>query len=85
VKNTGSIDAESVEITDPIPANTTYVANSVGAFQEDGSTVLAGATATFDDSDSCNKKIVVNLGTLDGGATAADQETNVIKFRVTVD
>ena len=82
VKNSGSVNAEDVVITDTIPTNTTYVANSVAAFQEDGSTALAGATANYVAADD---EIVVNLGTLDGGATAADQETNVIKFQVTVD
>ena len=82
VKNSGSVNAEDVVITDTIPTNTTYVANSVAAFEADGSTALTGATANYVAADN---EIVVNLGTLDGGATAADQETNVIKFRVTVD
>jgi len=82
VKNSGSVNAEDVVITDTIPTSTTYVANSVAAFEADGSTALTGATANYVAAD---KEIVVNLGTLDGGATAADQETNVIKFRVTVD
>lgn len=81
IKNTGSADAGNVVITDPIPANTTFIANTIQAFQADGSTALAGATLNFD---AGNNEVVVGLGTLDGG-TAAEQETNIIKFRVTID
>lgn len=72
--------ANGVVITDPIPANTTYVAGSLAIGLPGGTcTLLPTITAPFSGSfDTPTNAIIANIGTVNGGATVA------VSFRVTI-
>lgn len=72
--------ANSVTITDPVPANTTYVPGSLAIGLPGGTcTLLPTITAPFSGSfDTPNNRIVANLGTVIGGGTVA------VSFKVTI-
>jgi len=75
ITNNGSADASNVVMTDPVPTNTTYVANSI---------TQDAAPRTdlpdFDNATSDGSTVTVNVGTL-----AASGGTTTITFRVTID
>lgn len=76
VANTGGAAATSVAITDAIPANTTYVANSItlnAAAQTDAS------DSPTDESEFTAGSVTVNI------ASIAAAATDTITFQVTVD
>lgn len=77
VTNNGTGAATSIVLTDPIPANTTFVAGSItynAAPQSDGADL---DSADFNVSNA--NTVTVNVGTLAAGATAT------ITFQVTID
>lgn len=86
VDNTGSSAAENVAIKDPIPANTTYVDNSIKVFTTavtcGASLVSTGGTAITDDDaddaaeDTANSGISGNSG--DSGATVPEATDTVV-------
>ncbi|WP_297533158.1 DUF11 domain-containing protein [Thalassolituus sp.] len=82
--NTGTADATNVVVTDAIPADTTYVADSL-LVAMDGATTPVAVDAAIASYDSGTDTVTVNLGTVDGDADPANQETNVITFQVTID
>lgn len=80
VKNIGGQAITNVGLTDNIPANTTYVANSTyvnGTFSG-GLCVLDGAQAT-DGNVYNGSRIATNITSIASGATATT------RFRVTID
>lgn len=87
VSNTGSSNATDVIVRDTVPAETTLDTASVKVLVPDssdptkpGTTAVTGA----DSSSTTATEVVVNLGTLNGGANAADKETNFIVYRVEI-
>ncbi|MGY2733725.1 hypothetical protein [Sphingomonas sp. UYP23] len=72
--------ANSVTITDPVPANTTYVPGSLAIGLPGGTcTLLPTITAPFTGSyDTPNNRIIANLGTVIGGGIVA------VSFKVTI-
>jgi len=82
--NTGTADATNVVVTDAIPADTTYVDASL-LVAMDGATTPVAVDAAVASYDAGTDTITANLGTVDGDADPANQETNIITFRVTID
>src|SRR5262249_48378260 len=88
VTNSGQDPAGNIFLTDPIPANTTYVPGSLRLLSGPNTGVMTDATG--DDQafcDAANNRVVFDLGT---GATAAAGGTlgigasTSIRFRVTI-
>lgn len=89
IENTGNDGALDVTITDPIPAGTTYLANSieyitaiVTGFKTDG---LGDDEAEFD---AGNNEIIARIGTganATSGGGLAPGDSAAIKFQVTID
>ncbi|MCC7370482.1 MAG: DUF11 domain-containing protein [Chloroflexi bacterium] len=89
VTNSGQDDATKVVLSDPIPANTTYVPGSlqITAGANSGTkTDAAGDDQAFFDSGA--NQVVFNLGTgatsAEGGFLAASGGTTTVKFRVRI-
>lgn len=81
--NTGTADATNVVITDVIPADTTYIADTLMVAM-DGATTPVVVDPSIASYDAGTDTITANLGTVDGDADPANQETNVIVFQVTI-
>ena len=75
IVSTGDAPAENVVFTDIIPANTTYVPDTITLNGSPVSDAYPDADGGFD---SVNNRIVVNIGTLNPGVTAT------ITFRVLI-
>lgn len=82
--NTGTADATNVVVTDLIPANTTYLDSEGIKVAMDGDTTPVTVDPSIASYDAATDTVTVNLGTVDGGPTTADQETNIITFQVTI-
>jgi uncharacterized repeat protein (TIGR01451 family) len=88
VNNNGSLSAQTVRFSDPVPANTTFAASAYGGANQDIQ-IVNGATTTVcsassTDADGCS----VSGGQLvvDGNArpTIAAGQTATVRFRVTI-
>ena len=82
--NTGTADATNVVITDVLPVDTTFIAAEGIKVAMDGATDPVTVDASVASYDDATRTVTVNLGTVDGGPDAADDETNIITFRVTI-
>jgi uncharacterized repeat protein (TIGR01451 family) len=75
ITNSGSADASNVVMTDPVPANTTYVAGSI---TQDGASLTDGADG--DNATSDGTTVTVDVGTLAGAGGRTE-----ITFQATID
>ncbi|MDH3785087.1 MAG: DUF11 domain-containing protein, partial [Acidobacteriota bacterium] len=77
VTNNGAVDALNIVLTDPVPANTTYVGSSI---TQDAATRTDGADGDNADHDDTNAgEVTVAIGTLASGASTT------IVFEVMID
>lgn len=76
IVSTGDAPAQNVVFNDPVPANTTYVPNTITLNGSPVTDIYPDADGGFD---NINNRIVVNIGTLNPGVTAT------ITFRVLID